>query len=248
MFGIELIDASLAPALLIAVAAGALSFLSPCVLPIVPPYLAYIGGVSFGELKSARSGSGVTASAASFVLGLSTVFILLGLAASAAGTLFLEHQRLLGRLAGAVILLFGLHFLGVLRIPLLDREGRFESRHRGGALGAFVLGLAFAFGWAPCIGPQLGAILALASQEESIARGTALLAAYAAGLGIPFLLAAAFIDRSLGVMERLKPHLRTIEICIGALLCVVGLLLITDRFSAIAYWLLETLPFLAEFG
>jgi cytochrome c-type biogenesis protein len=142
-----------------------------------------------------------------------------------------------------------LHFLGVFRISLLDREARMDAGDRGGsAFGAFVLGLAFAFGWTPCIGPQLGAILSLAASEASVTRGTALLGVYAAGLGIPFLLAAVFIQRSMGVMNRIKPWMGTIEKAMGALLILVGVALLTGAFSAFAFWLLETFPVLATFG
>ena len=144
--------------------------------------------------------------------------------------------------------MFGLHFVGIIRIPILDNEARFNVSGGGGMVGAYVLGLAFAFGWAPCIGPQLGAILSLASQEESVARGAFLLAFYAAGLGIPFMLAAVFIGRSIRIMNRLKPHMKLIERSIGGLLLAVGLLLVFGQFSAISYWLLEKFPALAVVG
>ena len=177
MFGIDLWDASLAPALLVAAAAGVLSFLSPCVLPIVPPYLAFMAGASLDEAAGRRRPQLMRA-AGFFVLGLSTVFLLLGLAASALGRALLAWQEQLTLLAGAVIILFGLHFLGVLRIPAFAREARFEARGEPGtALGAYLFGLAFAFGWTPCIGPVLGAILSLAVQDGSTARGLLLMAA-----------------------------------------------------------------------
>ena len=247
MFGIDLIDAAFLPAALVALVAGLLSFLSPCVLPIVPPYLAYMGGVSMGDLRAGR-GSAVLP-ALFFVLGLSTVFLLMGFAASAFGQFFLSNQELFGRIAGAVIIGLGLHFLGLYRIPILDREARLDAGEQGGSsLGAYVLGLAFAFGWTPCIGPQLGAILSIAAQGGDLARGTGLLAVYAAGLGIPFLLAAIFIQRAIGVMNRIKRHMRLIEKGMGALLVLVGLLLLTNAFSAISFWLLETFPGLAQLG
>ncbi len=251
MFGIDIFDATLLPAMLVALAAGALSFLSPCVLPVVPPYLAYMSGLTLAE---ARSGTAVArgrliAPALAFVLGLSTVFLLLGFAASAFGRLFLEYQVGLTRLSGAVIVVFGLHFLGVFRIPLLDREARLDAGDRGGStLGAYTLGLAFAFGWTPCIGPQLGAILSLAAQEASLARGTTLLGVYALGLGIPFLLAALFLDRAEGLMRRMKRHMRLIERLMGVLLVVVGVAMMTGAFTAFAWWLLETFPSMAMLG
>jgi cytochrome c-type biogenesis protein len=247
MFGIDVFDASLLPALLVALAAGVISFLSPCVLPIVPPYLAYMGGISMSE---ARAGNRrVLLAALFFVLGLSTVFLFLGFTASWIGRVFITHQDVLAKVAGAVIVVFGLHFLGVIRIPFLNREARLDAGDRGGsAFGAYVLGLAFAFGWTPCIGPILGAILSLAATEASVARGTSLLAAYAVGLGLPFLLVAAFLDRSQGVMARMKRHMGTIEKLMGLLLVIVGVAMFTGAFSAFAWWLLETFPALAAIG
>ncbi|TGD43635.1 cytochrome c biogenesis protein CcdA [Pseudotabrizicola sediminis] len=242
MFGIDLIDAALLPAMLIALMAGVLSFLSPCVLPIVPPYLAYMGGISMGDMRdNATARRRVILPALFFVMGLSTVFLLLGFTASVFGAFFLQNQVLFSRISGVVVIIFGLHFLGVFRIPLLDREARLDAGDRGGtAFGAYVLGLAFAFGWTPCIGPQLGAILSLAAQEGSIQRGTLLLGVYALGLGLPFLLAALFVERSLGLMQRLKPHMKMIERVMGVLLLVVGLALVTGAFTDFSWWLLET--------
>ena len=174
MFGIEIIDAALLPAMLVALLAGVLSFLSPCVLPIVPPYLAYMGGISMGEMTgTGQARRRVILPAVFFVMGLSTVFLILGFTASAFGAFVLNNQLWLTRASGVVVIVFGLHFLGVFRIPVLDREMRMDAGERGGsAFGAYVLGLAFAFGWTPCIGPQLGAILSLAAQEGNMERGT----------------------------------------------------------------------------
>ncbi len=250
MFGIEIIDASLLPAMFVALLAGVISFLSPCVLPIVPPYLAFMSGMSMTEMQaggSARWRVGITA--LFFVLGLSTVFILLGFTASAFGMFFLQNQVLLARISGVVVIIFGLHFLDIFRIPFLDREARMETGEAGGsAFGAYILGLAFAFGWTPCIGPQLGAILSLAATEASVARGTTLLAVYALGLGIPFLLAALFLSRAMGVMNRIKPYMGLIEKVMGGLLVAVGLALVTGAFSAFSFWLLETFPALGMLG
>jgi cytochrome c-type biogenesis protein len=250
MFGFELIDAALLPAIGISLIAGVLSFLSPCVLPIVPPYLAYMSGVSIGEMQDeAAARRKAILSASFFVLGLSTVFLFLGFTASAFGTFFLKNQQLFSQIAGVVVIVFGLHFLGVFRIPLLDREARIDSGESGGsAFGAYVLGLAFAFGWTPCIGPQLGAILSMAASEASVTRGTLLLGVYAAGLGIPFLLAAMFLNRSMTLMNRLKPHMALIEKIMGILLILVGVALLTGAFSAFAWWLLETFPALSRLG
>lgn len=250
MFGIEIIDASLLPAMLVALLAGIVSFLSPCVLPIVPPYLAYMSGVSLNEMSGEQAARRRAIIAALFfVMGLSTVFLILGFTASAFGAFFLQNQILFARISGVVIIVFGLHFLGVFRIPFLDREARVDAGDKGGSsFGAYVLGLAFAFGWTPCIGPQLGAILSLAASEASIARGTLLLGVYAAGLGIPFLLAAMFITRAMGVMNRLKKHMTLIERVMGGLLLLVGIAMVTGAFTTFSWWLLEKFPALATLG
>jgi cytochrome c-type biogenesis protein len=242
MLGIEIIDAALLPAMIVALLAGVLSFLSPCVLPIVPPYLAYMGGISMGEMTGATAARRrVILPALAFVLGLSTIFLLLGFTASVFGSFVLQNQVLLAQISGVVVIIFGLHFLGVFRIGVLDRELRMDAGDRGGsAFGAYLLGLAFAFGWTPCIGPQLGAILSLAMQEGSAERGTLLLGVYALGLGLPFLLAAVFIERSMVLMTRLKRHMRLIERLMGALLIVVGLALVTGAFTDFSFWMLET--------
>ena len=179
----QILDASLLPAILIAALAGLLSFLSPCVLPIVPPYLAYMGGVSVSDMEDeAASRRRVLLAAMFFVLGLSTVFLLLGFAFSAIGRIFLQFQDWFTIMAGIVVMFFGAHFIGIYRISFLDREARIQTGDRGGsASGAYILGLAFAFGWTPCLGPILGTILGLAASEASLTRGTVLLASYALG-------------------------------------------------------------------
>ncbi len=250
MFGIEIIDAGLLPAMLVALTAGVISFLSPCVLPIVPPYLAYMSGVSLQDMSNeAEARRKAIVAALFFVLGLSTVFLILGFTASAFGAFFLQNQVLFAQISGVVIIVFGLHFLGVFRIPFLDQEARLDAGDKGGSsFGAYVLGLAFAFGWTPCIGPQLGAILSLAASEASVSKGTLLLGIYAAGLGIPFLLAAMFITRAMGVMNRIKPYMKTIERVMGGLLLLVGIAMVTGAFTSLAFWLLETFPALALLG
>ena len=246
MFGIDIFDASLIPAMVVALLAGVLSFLSPCVLPIVPPYLAYMSGISVGEMKGGRS---PILAAIFFVMGLSTVFLLLGLAASAFGAFFLGNAEIFSTIAGVVVMVFGAHFIGVYRIGFLDREMRLDAGDLGGsAFGAYVLGLAFAFGWTPCIGPQLGAILSLAAQEGNVARGMTLLAVYAAGLGLPFLLVAAFFGRLSPLVNFLKRHAGRIEKIMGLLLWTISLLMLTGGFSSFSYWLLENMPFLANLG
>ena len=249
MFGAELIDTGVLPAMLVALAAGVLSFLSPCVLPIVPPYLAYMGGVTVADMQGRARRAPVVLAAAFFVLGLSTVFLILGMAASALGRALLAWQDWFVTIAGLVIMVFGAHFVGVFRLSFLDREARLEAGdHGGSALGAYVLGLAFAFGWTPCLGPILGAILSMAATEADLGRGMVLLAAYAVGLGIPFLLVAAFFPALSGPMAWMKRHMDRIERMSGLLLWTVGLMMATGQFAAFSFWLLETFPILATLG
>ncbi len=251
MFGIDVFDAGLLPSLLVALLGGLLSFLSPCVLPVVPPYLAYMGGISVSDMggADAHARRRTLLPALFFVLGLSTVFLLLGAGASALGRFFLQNQQWFTSLSGVVIMIFGAHFVGVWRIPVLERELRIDAGARGGsAFGAYILGLAFAFGWTPCIGPQLGAILTMAAQDGSVARGAVLLGVYAMGLGIPFLLVAAFFPRLSGVMAWMKRHMARIERIAGLLLWTVGLMMITGTFTDLAWWLNEAFPLLQRFG
>jgi len=245
-----ILDATLLPAMFIALVAGFLSFLSPCVLPIVPPYLAYMGGVSVTEMDETRlARRRVVLAALMFVLGLSTVFILLGFAFSTLGRALLAWQDYFVVIAGVVVMIFGAHFVGVFRIGFLDQEARVETGDTGGsAFGAYLLGLAFAFGWTPCLGPILGAILGLAASEGDVARGTTLLAVYALGLGIPFLLVAAFFPRLKGAMAWMKRHMARIERISGLLLWTIGLMMVTGQFTALSWWLLERFPALATLG
>ena len=250
MINIDIIDASLIPAITIALTAGFLSFLSPCVLPILPPYLAYMSGLSIAEMSADQNGRyRSTITALFFVLGLSTVFIFLGFAASTFGTFFLQNQVWFSQISGLIIIIIGLHFLNVFRIKFLDREARMDAGERGGtSLGAYILGLAFAFGWTPCIGPQLGAILTIAASEGSVVRGTFLLGIYAFGLGIPFLLTAMFMHKTLNIMNHLKRHMVLIEKLMGALLVFVGTAMLFGLFSQFSFWLLETFPALTVLG
>ena len=250
MFGVDLFDAALMPSMFVALLAGVISFLSPCVLPIVPPYLAYMGGISMSDMQDKEvSNKPAIIAAIFFALGLSTVFMFLGFAASAFGRVFLQYQDVMGRIAGGVIVIFGLHFLGILKLPFLNREARIDAGDKGGsAVGAYILGLAFAFGWTPCIGPILGAILSIAAQEASLTRGTVLLATYALGLGLPFILAAVFINRAINLMNRFKRHMGLIEKSMGALLIIVGIMLMTGAFTTFAFWLLDTFPALGLIG
>lgn len=250
MFGFDLFDASLLPAIAISLFAGVISFLSPCVLPIVPPYLAYMGGISVTDMENdGPARRRVLMSSVYFVLGLSTVFLLLGFTASAFGRFFLSNQDVFTIVAGLLVMLFGAHFLGVINITFLSREARIDAGDQGGsALGAYLLGLAFAFGWTPCIGPILSAILSLAASESSISRGTLLLAVYALGLGLPFIAVAAFFPRLKGVLGWMRRHMDRIEKIMGLLLWTVGLMMATGQFTDFALWLNEAFPVLQTFG
>lgn len=234
--------------------AGALSFLSPCVLPLVPPYLCYLGGMTMEQLAEEqaagnRAGRQVFTAALAFVLGFSTVFVAFGATATVLGQTVAEHLDLLGRIAGGVIILLGLHFLGVFRIGLLFREARFHiDRRPAGLLGAYVVGLAFAFGWTPCVGPVLAAVLFVAAGEDTIWQGTVLLAFYALGIGLPFLAAALAARPFMAFMRRFRHHVRTVERVLGLLLVGTGVLFLTGSMNEIAYWILETFPALGRVG
>jgi cytochrome c-type biogenesis protein len=221
----------------IAFAAGALSFLSPCVLPLVPAYLTYITGLSVEEVGDARP-SEVLPSALAFVLGLSLVLSLFGLGVTAIGQALSDFQTLLTRVGGAIVIVLGLHTAGLLRIPLLYRQSRVDfTRFRGrGATGALLMGAAFGIGWTPCVGAILGAILTLASQSDTLGRGTLLLLAYSLGLGVPFILVALGIKRAFGLLGAVRRRLRTVELASGALLVATGVLLFTDRLLLLTGW------------
>jgi cytochrome c-type biogenesis protein len=244
-----MLDVTFAGALL----AGLLSFVSPCVLPIVPPYLAYLAGVSFSEMSNEGANSGasrfVAVSSVAFVLGFTTVFVAMGATASIIGQTVARYFDMLSIAAGILIVLMGLHFLGVFRFALLYREARVAvTRKPAGLFGAYVMGLAFAFGWTPCVGPVLAAILFVAGAEQSALRGAALLAVYSIGIGIPFILAGLFAGRFIGWSSRFKQHMHRIEMAMGALLVVTGVLFMTGQMSRIAQWLLETFPIFATLG
>jgi cytochrome c-type biogenesis protein len=219
--------------LAIAFGAGLLSFLSPCVLPLVPAYLGYMAGVS-----TEGQPAGVARSALAFVFGLSLVLSLFGLGVTAVGRALADYQELMTRVGGVLVIVLGLHTAGLLRIPLLYREKRVDfGRWRGqGALGAFLMGGAFGIGWTPCVGAILGAILALASQSETLLRGTALLFVYSMGLGVPFLLVALGVKRAVSLVAAAKQRMQTVELASGALLIAMGVLLFTDRMLLITAW------------
>ena len=234
-----------------ALVAGLISFVSPCVLPIVPPYLCFLAGVSMEELQRGDRtvAANVFGSALAFVLGFTTVFVALGATSSVVGQALRQHIDTLGLLAGIVIILMGLHFLGLFRVGLFYREARFRVAARPpGPLGAYVIGLAFAFGWTPCIGPVLAAILFVAGAENTVLRGAGLLAAYSFGIGIPFLVAAAFAGPFLKWASGLRRHMGSVEKAMGGLLVVTGILFMTGTMTTFSFWILETFPALAEIG
>jgi cytochrome c-type biogenesis protein len=238
-----------------AVVAGVLSFLSPCVLPLVPPYLCYVSGMSLEEMSAASSEQQtnrlprIMLAAVLFVLGFSTVFVLLGATAFAMGNVLRQNLPLLSQIAGGVIIIMGLHFLGVFRIGFLAREARYHHDGTSVSLwGAYFIGLAFAFGWTPCIGPVLAAILSVAGTQDSVYQGMGLLALYSLGLGIPFLIAAFSMDRFLSWAKALKRHMQTVERVMGVALVVTGIAFLTGGMQIMAYWLLELFPGLATLG
>jgi len=236
--------------------AGLLSFLSPCVLPLVPAYLGFLGGVSIHQLadepdaRATRNGARRVAWAAfAFVLGFATVFVALGATASTISRLVTQHLDWLATIAGSILILFGVHTMGWLPVPLLYREARFHlERKPAGLVGAYVIGLAFALGWTPCVGPILAAILTIAAAKESLTQGSALLAVYAAGIGVPFLAAALAARRFLSLMTRLRQHVVWVERVTGLLLIVTGIAILTGTISDASYWLLETFPVLGTIG
>lgn len=241
---------------LAAAGGGIVSFLSPCVLPLVPAYICLVAGTSLEQLEEQAQGENgrkinikVVLMALIFVMGFSTVFILLGAGASVVNKLLIQHLEILSKIAGAIIILFGIHMTGIIRIPLLYREARFNNIEKPqNWLGAYIIGVAFGFGWTPCIGPILGTILAIAASDSSLSHGVSLLAVYALGLGIPFLLAALAINPFLRFMRNFRRYFRAMEIGTGAVIIATGLLIFTGQFQILAYWFLELLPGLAELG
>ncbi|MEI8144792.1 MAG: cytochrome c biogenesis protein CcdA [Alphaproteobacteria bacterium] len=235
-----------------ALIAGLLSFLSPCVLPLVPPYLVYITGATLDDLTAVENRRDLlrrsTGLALIFVAGFSTVFVALGASASVVGQVVRAYSGVLSTAAGLIIIVMGLHFLGVFRLALIYSHAKVEMAPKAGPLGAYLMGLAFAFGWTPCIGPVLAAILAVAASEATIERGATLLAVYSAGLGIPFVLAALAVRPFLRFAAAMRSRLRAIEMAMGALLVVTGVAFLTGHMATMAFWILEAFPGLASLG
>ena len=234
-------------------AAGLISFLSPCVLPLVPGYVSYVAGGSLEELRDeeglSRRRVAALVLSAFFVLGFTAVFVALGASASAVGGFLLQHKTIFEYVAGGLIIVFGLYLTGLVKIPFFQREARFAGRLAGGKpASAFLLGAAFAFGWTPCIGPVLGGILTLTATDANVGHGVALLAVYSLGLGVPFLIAAAFTGFFLRHMRRIRKVSKPLQIGAGVILIAMGAALITGYLSSVAFWLLEAFPSLAAIG
>jgi cytochrome c-type biogenesis protein len=237
---------------LAALVAGLISFLSPCVLPLVPPYLVFLAGTSLErfadkepELRVKRD---TVLASFLFVLGFSTVFVALGASASVIGSLIRAYSGPLATIAGVVIIVMGLHFLGVTKIGLMHREKRMQVTKPVGLWGAYVIGLAFAFGWTPCIGPILAAILAVAASADTVSKGASLLAVYSLGLGIPFVIAAFAIEPFAAFLSRFKRYLHRVEQAMGALLVLTGIAFLTGSINTMSVWLLEAFPALGKIG
>jgi cytochrome c-type biogenesis protein len=237
---------------LAALVAGLVSFLSPCVLPLVPPYLVFLAGTSLERFADKEPEPRVkretVLASLLFVLGFSTVFVALGASASVIGSLIRAYSGPLATIAGVVIIIMGLHFLGVTKIGLMHREKRMQVTKPVGLWGAYVIGLAFAFGWTPCIGPILAAILAVAASADTVSKGASLLAVYSLGLGIPFVIAAFAIEPFAAFLARFKRYLHRVEQAMGALLVLTGIAFLTGSINTMSVWLLETFPALGKIG
>ena len=235
--------------LLAAFAAGFLSFISPCVLPLIPGYISFISGMTLEEMQGQDAASAAAArrhvliSSIAFVLGFTIIFVAAGASASAIGKLMFAYAPILEKVAGTVLILLGLHMMGVFRIRLLESDKRIHAQKKpAGPLGALLVGMAFAFAWTPCIGPILGGILGLAASRESVAEGMQMLAVYSLGLGVPFLLTSVAINRFFTAAARIRKHYRTIELISGGLMILIGVLIFFDQFTLIAKYLTPYLP------
>jgi cytochrome c-type biogenesis protein len=234
--------------------AGMISFLSPCVLPLVPGYISMVSGISLDRLQAESAGDPtisrtVLVNSIFFIIGFSVTFITLGASASALGQIVMSRMSILYRLAGILIIIFGLHLIGIFKIPFLYQDKRFHNVKPRGMAGAFVLGLAFAFGWSPCLGPILAGILTVASTRETVNEGVVLLSVYSAGLGLPFLLTSLGLNRFLAFYSRFKHHLRKVEIVSGVLVVGIGTLILTNtltRFNSYLWFMNDFVLFLEE--
>jgi cytochrome c-type biogenesis protein len=235
-----------------ALIAGLVSFLSPCVLPLVPPYLVFLAGTSLERLAQAEPKPQVrrdtVIAAVLFVAGFSTVFVALGASASVIGGVLRFYSNELAIVAGIAIIVMGLHFLGLTPIRFLYRQARVELPKPVGLWGAYVMGLAFALGWTPCIGPILAAILAIAASKATVATGAGLLAIYSLGLGVPFIIAALAVEPFAAFLARFRTHLRHMERVMGGLLVLTGIAFLAGVFTHLNIWLIETFPVLQSIG
>ena len=232
--------------LFIALFAGLISFLSPCVLPLIPGYLAYITGASFNDLLEKRNISLLPI--VSFALGFSIIFIIFGMAATFMGQLLLKNSNELRIIAGSIIIIFSLQIIGILKLDFLNFEKKYHPKSNKGLFGSLIMGMAFAFGWTPCIGPILGSILILASTEESINRGVLLLVFYSLGLAIPFILSGYLFQKFIIVSKNLKKRMNLITKFGGSLLLITGILIITNQLQALGFYILEYFPILSKIG
>lgn len=228
------------PLPILAFFAGLASFLSPCVLPLVPGYISLISGAGLEELKSpqAQLMRRVMVNSIGFILGFSTVFITLGAISTGVGQAAAQYKHTLSIVAGVVVIIFGIHLTGIFQIPFLLQDARLHNlKGSSSMIGAFIIGFAFAFGWTPCLGPILSIILGFASQEDTLKKGILLLAVYSMGLAVPFLLTSILMERFLKFYSRFRSHMHALEVASGGLMIALGVLLVTGRFTLISNWL-----------
>jgi cytochrome c-type biogenesis protein len=233
--------------LLAAFAAGFLSFVSPCVLPLIPGYISFVSGISVDEMRADTAPSTsrlqVFLTSLAFVIGFSIVFVALGASATAIGKFMFAKLPLLSKIAGVILIVFGLHTMGVFRLAFLETEKRVHSQRKpAGPLGAMLVGIAFAFGWTPCIGPILGGILAIAGSKNTVSEGVTLLAVYSLGLGIPFLLTSLAINQFFSAAKRIRKYYHAVEVTSGVLLIAIGVLIVTGQLTIITRYLQPYLP------
>ncbi|HVA36075.1 MAG TPA: cytochrome c biogenesis protein CcdA [Candidatus Dormibacteraeota bacterium] len=235
-----------------ALLAGVLSFASPCILPLVPAYLSFLAGVSFEEIADERRDPAiarrVVLSSLAFVAGFVTVFVVLGASASVVSRVLVDHLGLLAKVAGVVVILFGLHYTGLLPLRLLSYDLRFRPVRASGGAGAFLMGLAFAFGWTPCVGPVLATILTLAAAQTSIWRGVALLTCYGIGIGLPFVAAAAAVGPFMRLAAGMRSRMRWVEVALGGMMIATGSLILVGSVANVSGWLMRTFPALSRVG